>query len=205
MSLIECVLSAAAKEVGVTEVGGNNRGKRVEQYLASTGLGPGNPWCAAFVSFVLLEAGIDDGPRSADTWALEAWAKKHDCLYNESISNREQPKRGDIFLLLNSSNRPIHTGFVVDVKGDGTFTTIEGNTGIKSDTDGDGVARKLRRVFDCSFIRWIDGVKSDQSGKVKIFKNANGATVIIDGVSHSLKNLRVNGDSVEAIELIAEY
>lgn len=39
----------ALGEIGTHEVGGNNRGPRVEEYLAAAGLPPGQPWCVAFV------------------------------------------------------------------------------------------------------------------------------------------------------------
>ena len=34
-------------QVGTKEQGGANRGRQVEQYLASVGFGPGYAWCAA--------------------------------------------------------------------------------------------------------------------------------------------------------------
>ncbi|MBL7997594.1 MAG: hypothetical protein JNL32_03035 [Candidatus Kapabacteria bacterium] len=47
--------TAAIREVGVREVGGNNRGKRVEEYLASTGNRAGEPYCQAFVYCIASE------------------------------------------------------------------------------------------------------------------------------------------------------
>jgi hypothetical protein len=57
MTLSEKVLEVALSQVGVEErPRGSNRGPEVEQYLASVHLPPGNPWCAAFVSWCVREA-----------------------------------------------------------------------------------------------------------------------------------------------------
>ena len=49
-------------QIGVRETG-SNRGPEVEKYLRYAGLSKGNPWCAAFVCWVLGEAGVIN-PRS---------------------------------------------------------------------------------------------------------------------------------------------
>lgn len=41
---------------GAGEIGGNNRGKWVRQYLAPAGIAEGNPWCASFVSWCYLQS-----------------------------------------------------------------------------------------------------------------------------------------------------
>ena len=80
--MIKDVLKIARAEVGVAEVGGNNRGRRVEEYLAAVGLGPGNPWCAAYVAWVMRQAEVRGWPMTGDTWALEDWAREHGCLHS---------------------------------------------------------------------------------------------------------------------------
>lgn len=145
-AIVETTLQAAAREVGVVEVGGNNFGPRVRQYLADVGLPEGQPWCAAFVSFILHLCGVMIGLHSGDTWALRDWARK----YNAYLL---QPSRGDVFELLDADGNPMHTGFVTQVDGN-YVNTIEGNTGMNSDTDGDGVARKSRLITACRFINW---------------------------------------------------
>lgn len=210
MSTVDDVLHIARGEVGVHEVGGNNRGRRVEEYLACVGLPPGEPWCAAFVSWCLRQAGVVGAPCTGDTWALEAWALKHGVLYNETASEPEMPKRGDIFLLLGSDNRPRHTGLVDAVAGD-YISTIEGNTGTASDTDGDGVATKRRRVFDCSFVRWAQVLAPATTGQkrlVKIFRKPERAVVVVDGVEYPLRSLSIDGSAPAAgtsTTIICEY
>lgn len=141
------IIAIAQREVGVHEHGGNNCGQRVEEYLAAVGLGAGNPWCAAFVAWCMQRASVQGWPATGDTWALEDWARAHDCL-------TPHPAAGDVFLLLGSDGRPMHTGLVASVTSSTAIATIEGNTGMASDTDGDGVARKSRAIQACRFIRW---------------------------------------------------
>ena len=207
MSQIDDVIALALREVGVHEQGGNNRGPRVEEYLRAVGLGPGNPWCAAFVCWCLKQAGVKGGPCSGDTWAIEAWGKNHGCLHNDTLHRPEAPKRGDIFLLLDPDNdfHPQHTGIVKAVNSDGlTFDTVEGNTGLRSETDGDGVAAKTRRVYDCSFVRWADSV-SPPTRTVKIFAHSNGKSVVIDNVTYPLTDLVVNGQDCSSLDLVGKY
>jgi hypothetical protein len=40
----------------IREIGNTNTGERVNDYLAAAGLAPGNPWCGAFVTWVLRAA-----------------------------------------------------------------------------------------------------------------------------------------------------
>ena len=147
--MIKDVLKIARAEVGVQEVGGNNRGRRVEEYLAAVGLGPGNPWCAAYVAWVMRQAGVRGWPMTGDTWALEDWAREHGCLHSTA-------QQGDVFLVLGTDGRPVHTGFVAAVQQD-YVSTLEGNTGMRSDFDGDGVAAKSRfSGANMRYIRWAD-------------------------------------------------
>src|SRR5215813_7754666 len=74
----------AEANVGVKEAGGDNHGKFVEVYLRSVGLGPGAPWCAAFVHYRLQEAarelGLelpDDFPASGYCPDYKNWARRN--------------------------------------------------------------------------------------------------------------------------------
>ncbi|HEY0900060.1 MAG TPA: hypothetical protein VGD90_12050, partial [Sphingobacteriaceae bacterium] len=46
-------------QLGVRE-SGINRGLQIEQYLKYVDLARGNPWCAAFVCWVLGKAGVEN-------------------------------------------------------------------------------------------------------------------------------------------------
>lgn len=199
------VLATAGKEVGVHEVGGNNRGKRVEEYLACVGLHAGDPWCAAFVAWCLREAGAtlggDGWPKTGFCPTIETWAKQRGVL-------RAQPQAGDVFLLCDAQG-PFHTGFVVSVNSNGTVETIEGNTNDGGSADGDGVFRRRRNVSACEFVRWDDVLKfASKSRTVKIFRKPTRAVVIVDGVEYTCTSMSINGEPPAAgseIAIVAEY
>lgn len=126
---------------------GINRGPLVQRFLASVGLGPGYPWCAAFMSHVLRQAGYVGGPTkgraAVRNWAK--WAKDENKVYLK-------PKRGDLFYWLNK-NGTGHIGIVAEVNG-GTVRTYEGNTNAQGSREGDGVYEKSRQTSGLRFIRW---------------------------------------------------
>jgi hypothetical protein len=128
------VLPIALGEVGIRELSGNNDGMRVESYLAAVGLKKGQPWCAAFVSWVYHQAGYLQ-PRTGWSPALFP-------------PNRMQkvPKPGLLFgIYFPELKRIGHCGFVQHMKSD-WLDTIEGNTNVAGSREGDGVYRKRRHV-----------------------------------------------------------
>jgi len=139
---------------GVREVGGNNRGPRVETYQRADGLpGEGYAWCASFVNWCFLTAGrpLDELKRSASVGFLETYARGLGWLH-------AKPARGDVFCWRSNDGDtwPDHTGFVVAVNRDGSLRTVEGNTSSTSVDEGDGVYVKTRPASfaaRCSFIR----------------------------------------------------
>ena len=148
-------VEGALANVGVTEQGGENRGKWVETYLQSVDAAPGNPWCAAFVSFRLQKAADElglslpsDFPRSAWTPDYKAWGIKHGLWI--PVDSDETVLPGDLACFYFSAKQRIaHIGIVVARKpGGGGVFTIEGNTGPEHgevvNRDGDGVYKKDR-------------------------------------------------------------
>ena len=136
LPLPERALAQAAAKVGVRETR-PNRGFWVQKFLASVGLGPGWAWCAAFVSWCLLEAGADKAklpPRRAAVRDWVAWADLGGRL-------RPEPRRGRLFWWLDGSQG--HIGYVTEVVGT-TVKTIEGNTNDRGSREGDGVYRRER-------------------------------------------------------------
>lgn len=156
-NIVKKVLEIAAKEVGVREKGGNNYGKRVEEYQRADNLpGVGYAWCASFVAWCLKQAGDIPYCNSASCDVVLVWGRKSGLVYNT-------PEPGDIFLRLakNSENDAIHTGFVKSVNG-AVFDTIEGNTNIDGSSDGIGVfARQRTNSSSYRFVRWHDLIKDD--------------------------------------------
>lgn len=157
----ETLARIAESQVGVREVGGNNRGPQVQAYQQATWLaGTGWAWCAAFVCWVVYEAIQIHGqplgwkrPRTAGAYDLENWA----CSLPPHPANKgwkcfrstpeTPPKRGDI-LTFTWSHCGIVTGYDATKK---TIYTVEGNAGSAdvSDSTNDGVVAKKHHVTKC--------------------------------------------------------
>ena len=99
-------------------------------------------WCTDFVTYVVNETYKDKGKKppigfgNHDVGELKRWADKNGYFLNTSNAKDKQNlitqkvKPGDIVIFNEAkSNGDLasHTGFVQEVKPDGTFTTIEGN------------------------------------------------------------------------------
>ena len=173
------VIAAASALVGVTEVGGNNRGQMVERFLKLTHVPAGAPWCAAFVSYVGYWTHYDHWVK-ATSWPLPTTAS---CQELGSFARRREvlekkPVEGDVFLMFNVMEaRFSHTGFVVHV--DRTIPrengscwyecrTIEGNTSAGSGGTADTVAARTRTFYPEAgdrFIRWVALDERGEAGK----------------------------------------
>lgn len=145
----------AAANVGVTEDGGENRGKAVETYLRSVNLPPGSPWCAAHAyyreSSAAWQLGLQlpaDFPRSGWCPDFEAWGKKNG-LWIPVRDAVGVVRPGDMALFwFAAKGRVAHAGLVEQARPWGVVT-IEGNTGPDSgdgvQREGDGIYRKTRK------------------------------------------------------------
>lgn len=126
------LLCIAKNELGVRELSGHNDGPRVAAYLRYTGVEQGNPWCAAFVSWVFGQAGYA-APRTAWSPALFPLSKR-----------TKQINPAVVFgIYFSHLKRIAHCGLVERQEGD-WLITIEGNTNIAGSREGDGVYRKRR-------------------------------------------------------------
>jgi hypothetical protein len=154
-ALVRRALEIASTQINVTETPGRpNQGPQVNAYLRSTGLGPGNPWCAAYVYWCIEQAATQmevDNPFIRTAWcpAMDAWAKAHDIL-------EQRPEVGDVFLLYGQAAGSLarHTGFVTRVDG-AKFGANEGNTNLGGSPEGIGVFLRERTNSGMyRFIRW---------------------------------------------------
>lgn len=213
MSFVNDAIAAARKELGVTEVNFSNSGPRVNQYLASVGLGPGHPWCAAFVHWVCDQAKVPES-----TWdgltnkaycpTIESWARSKGILH-------ETPARGDFLLLQMWDNQGQYSGHIgfVEAIDNGNIHTIEGNTSPQgsggSDANGGGVYARIRAVSSSKYVRWASLTNdAPESRKVKIFRKPEKAVIVVDGKEYPLKVLSINGEAPAAgssISIIADY
>ncbi len=136
----DCLRELYLSQVGVREVGGNNRGPEVKAYLKSVGLGENYPWCAAFVSWCFLQVEIE-APISA--W-VPSFALSDKMIYKQGKVLKRIPKFGDVLLIwFKNLKRPAHIGFI-DQWSEKWIITVEGNTNKNGSREGDGVYRKRR-------------------------------------------------------------
>lgn len=155
----ELVLRIALDENGVKEdPPGSNRGPRVDRYLVAAGLDPEKgsyPWCAAFVSWCMLEVALRLGKLafrgSASVEGLH--------LHNPDLllPPGADPWPGDIFLHFGEGGHN-HCGFVTrPVKVGGTLVgcgTFEGNTDKAGSRTGGQVMHQNRPVtYLTAFLR----------------------------------------------------
>lgn len=160
MSMGDYIVKEAIKWVGVREKGGSNKGPEVEMFQkAVDGRASGEPWCMAFVQFVVKQVAKAHG-------LMDHLYDTEHCLtaFNGSpVSSRiplSQVKPGDIVIWRHGSSTSGHTGFIEAVNRDTygeivSLRTIEGNTSDASMREGDGVYRRLRSPFNEGTMRVV--------------------------------------------------
>lgn len=140
-SLSERTLMVLDSQVGVEE-NPSNWGPEVQKYLKAAGLDQPAPWCAALLTWALLEAGADRRKlpdNAASTYFWWAWAKENKLLRSKWLGI----KRG-VFALWNDRNGKGHIFAVTKVLGAFTVETIEGNTNAAGSREGRFVMRRKR-------------------------------------------------------------
>lgn len=136
---VACVMDSY---VGVREATGKNDGLEVENFLSYVKMGKGNPWCAAFVCYVLGESCINN-PRSA--WSPALFPKKNVIYQKNDKTKNATPNVGDVFgIYFTNLKRVAHVGFVREWSDGNYYVTVEGNTNQAGSREGDGVYRKRR-------------------------------------------------------------
>jgi hypothetical protein len=134
------VVTAAVSEIGVMESPpGSNRGPRVDVYTGLSGDDPGQPWCAAFVSYCWAQA-VDGSPfgKKMSVLKIRDWAAHE----NRFIGASTLAQPGDLGLILLASGHG-HVEMIVapEVKGE-LISLVGGNVanGVRS-------TRRLRSAF----------------------------------------------------------
>jgi hypothetical protein len=141
------VVRVAVAEVGVKEhPADSNRGKRVDEYTATTGT-PGQPWCAAFVTWVWLQCGVRlEGYNTAycPSWVQTARAGR--C--GLSVVSRSEAMPGDMALYdWGKDDTSDHIGILTTrVDADWAFKACEGNTAVGNDSNGGAVMIRDRNA-----------------------------------------------------------
>lgn len=132
-------MRSAVREIGVKETG-TNSGPRVNQYLASTRLGPGFYWCSSFVHWNFSQCGKTFEP--AREFAAAARFGREHVVYKKGEVGETKP--GQVFTLYYANLKRIgHVGIILKDDED-YLTTCEGNTGAGGSRNGDGVYRRVR-------------------------------------------------------------
>jgi peptidoglycan hydrolase-like protein with peptidoglycan-binding domain len=141
-------IARALEDIKVREIGGNNRGKWVGLIQGVIGKflpkGTGDAWCKSTMQVIvaMLEDiwGVES-PVAASEHCMTVWAAA------KKVPGLTTPfcEVGTMFEFMNGKGPAGHTGYVYDLKGS-TMYTIEGNTGNKSLSDGDGLFYKQRNV-----------------------------------------------------------
>jgi len=182
MRLRDAALAVAIGEAanGIREVGGENQGPRVREYLENAGIGIPAAWCAAFIQFdadggaryLGVENPLDEVEREALVADYVELGRR-----NGWVIEPTEARAGDLVAFkFSGADRWNHIGFVEEavpyVTQAGTieyapFRTIEGNTspGVGASTEeeereGEGVFRKRRDVIQgrTIFLRWDEGI-----------------------------------------------
>jgi hypothetical protein len=157
---VQAAEDADTEEVLSVREDGSNAGKYVSEYLKAVDLGPGNPWCMAFVVLRLVKAAHslaltipNEMPRTGSTVIFSNFGKKKSWFIKRADLElgRARIQEGDIvFYFFAAKGRIAHTGIVVDAISNNNFKTVEGNTssGLTDvvDRDGQGVYMKQRSI-----------------------------------------------------------
>jgi peptidoglycan hydrolase-like protein with peptidoglycan-binding domain len=132
------ILQIAESQLGTDEATNNNDGA-ILKYPHAFGRGS-EAWCADFVSWVNTQAGNpmnDPYCPSLESKMIKAGQWK----------GQQNPKPGDlVFFDWNGDRNPDHVGIVKSVNSNGTFTTIEGNTGTGQAGGEEGVHERTRTL-----------------------------------------------------------
>jgi len=141
----ERIVDIAVHEIGVREATGHNDGKRVEEYLAYTGLGKGHAWCAAFASWCYGKAGLA-APRNAWSPALFPLARR----YTAQQINQGTVRQADLFAIYSSSLQRINHVGIVRKKEGNWIVTVEGNA------DNRVLCKRRPLATIYAFSNWLD-------------------------------------------------
>lgn len=141
----ERVLDAARRELGTCESpAGSNRVKYNTEYYGRAVRGAAYPWCCVFLWWCFQKAGLRrlfyGGGKTASCGELARWARRTGRFVEEDY------RPGDVVFLRFSGKTIQHAGLVERVNGDGTLTTLEGNTGAASSANGGEVQRRRRTM-----------------------------------------------------------
>lgn len=142
------IINTANSQLGKEEIPkGSNWGPHVQGYLQSVGITFPASWCAAFVYWVMRQAGITVTAVVPKTGGvLKMWQMAKDYRV-------KTPQPGDVFIMDYGKGLG-HTGIVLAVEG-ANIRTIDGNTNSDGSREGYQVANRVRPISKCvGFLRF---------------------------------------------------
>lgn len=155
----EKLIDIAKKYIGVRERGGENRGSEVEMFQkAVDGKAHGEAWCMSFVQYCVKTTEKETGSKSKifrSEGVLATWNNSPKEL------RLDKPEPGSIVIWRHGTSSQGHTGIVEKVNRDGSFVTIEGNTGDGQGIvrEGDGVYRRTRSMNNAGKMKIVGFLK----------------------------------------------
>ena len=170
----DVVVHTARQYLQVREQGAN-RGTQVEEFLTTAGGQAGQSWCAAFVYWCHSRAAtqlegtttIPRTVRAAGMWFEEPGNQRFSVT--QVHGGQFTPEPGDVFVMADQKYHghfrgsavarfPGHTGLVVSYdRTTRTLTTLEGNTNLAGDREGDGVFQRTDRMADERLYGFVRG------------------------------------------------
>lgn len=134
----------ARSQLGVVEATGHNDGRAVEAYLEITRLPKGNPWCAAFISWVYWKGGYKK--------PCTAWSPALFPLSRHTL----RPQPADVLGIYSVRLKRIAHAGLMEFRHNNWIVSIEGNTNGNGSREGDGVYRKRRHIKTIArFADWL--------------------------------------------------
>lgn len=142
MAKVTDVLDLALREMNTKEYPPNsNNVKYNTAFYGKEVHGASYPWCCTFVWWVLNKAGVEC-KKTASCMDLANWFKAKGRFHTKN------PKQGDlVFFKFSTNDRwTNHVGIVESVNTNGSISTFEGNTSMKSDDNGGCVMARIRKL-----------------------------------------------------------
>lgn len=138
----EMLVKVAESCIGVTEIGGENKGPMIELFQDSVGVAQGQPWCVDFMQACIAyveQIRSVTCPLPVSQGAVDLWNR------SKTYYAASPARVGDLILWRIGNTGEGHCGIVTG-SDSLTYSTIEGNTSDSSgiDRDGDGVFAKRR-------------------------------------------------------------
>lgn len=146
------------------------------------------PWCCTFVWDIFRIAGASslffDGKKTDYCPAVQDWAKT-----SKLTVDKAKGQKGDLVLFdWNANAKADHIGIILENKGGGVYTTIEGNTSQTSNDNGGKVMKRTRKTSEILMIirPKYQTQKSDSKPVQKVESNSDKSCV--PGKELTLKN-----------------